>query len=41
MKKSDIMEMFKYNEFKLRILREKVTKEPTTSVQIWSTHCPV
>jgi threonyl-tRNA synthetase len=30
MKKSDLMEMFKYNEFKLRILREKVTTETTT-----------
>ena len=31
MKKEDLMEMFKYNEFKLRILREKV-KTPTTTV---------
>jgi len=30
MKKSDLMEMFKYNEFKLRILREKVTTDTTT-----------
>jgi len=30
MKKSDLMEMFKYNEFKLRILREKVKTETTT-----------
>ena len=30
MKKSDFMEMFKYNELKLRILREKVTTETTT-----------
>merc|ERR1712172_235475 len=31
MKKSDLLEMFKYNEFKLRILNEKV-KTPTTTV---------
>ena len=30
MKKSDFMDMFKYNEFKLRILRAKVTTETTT-----------
>lgn len=30
MKKSDLMEMFKYNEFKLRILKEKVTTDTTT-----------
>ena len=30
MKKADLMEMFKYNEFKLRILREKVKTETTT-----------
>ena len=32
MKKSDLLEMFKYNEFKLRILNEKV-KTPTTTGQ--------
>lgn len=31
MKKADLLEMFKYNEFKLRILNEKVTT-PTTTV---------
>lgn len=31
MKKDDLLEMFKYNEFKLRILNEKV-KTPTTTV---------
>ncbi|CAH1795948.1 unnamed protein product [Owenia fusiformis] len=31
MKKEDLLEMFKYNEFKLRILNEKVTT-PTTTV---------
>merc|ERR1712168_28240 len=30
MKKSDLMEMFKYNEFKLRILNERVKTETTT-----------
>jgi len=30
MKKSDLLEMFKYNEFKLRILNEKVKTETTT-----------
>uniref|UniRef100_T1JCT2 threonine--tRNA ligase n=1 Tax=Strigamia maritima TaxID=126957 RepID=T1JCT2_STRMM len=30
MSKEDLMEMFKYNEFKLRILREKVTTATTT-----------
>ena len=30
MKKSDLMEMFKYNQFKLRILKEKVKTETTT-----------
>ncbi|XP_034475272.1 threonine--tRNA ligase 1, cytoplasmic isoform X1 [Drosophila innubila] len=30
MKKSDLLEMFKYNEFKLRILNEKVTTDRTT-----------
>lgn len=30
MKKSDLLEMFKYNEFKLRILNEKVTTDTTT-----------
>ena len=31
MKKEDLLEMFKYNEFKVRILNEKV-KTPTTTV---------
>ncbi|GLH06187.1 Threonyl-tRNA synthetase, cytoplasmic [Gryllus bimaculatus] len=31
MKKDDLLEMFKYNEFKVRILKEKV-KTPTTTV---------
>lgn len=30
MKKSDLLEMFKYNEFKCRILNEKVTTDSTT-----------
>lgn len=30
MKKSDLLEMFKYNEFKLRILNERVKTETTT-----------
>jgi len=30
MKKSDLLEMFKYNEFKVRILNEKVKTETTT-----------
>jgi len=30
MKKTDLLEMFKYNEFKLRILNEKVTTDTTT-----------
>ncbi|XP_039498343.1 threonine--tRNA ligase 1, cytoplasmic isoform X1 [Drosophila santomea] len=30
MKKSDLLEMFKYNEFKVRILNEKVTTDRTT-----------
>jgi threonyl-tRNA synthetase len=30
MKKTDLLEMFKYNEFKVRILREKVTTDETT-----------
>lgn len=30
MKKSDLLEMFKYNEFKKRILNEKVTTDTTT-----------
>jgi len=30
MKKTDLLEMFKYNEFKLRILNEKVKTETTT-----------
>merc|ERR1712002_1263306 len=30
MKKSDLLEMFKYNEFKLRILNEKVKTDTTT-----------
>ncbi|KAG1680539.1 Threonine--tRNA ligase, cytoplasmic [Nymphon striatum] len=30
MKKADLLEMFKYNEFKLRILNEKVTTDTTT-----------
>ena len=30
MKKADLLEMFKYNEFKLRILKEKVKTETTT-----------
>merc|ERR1711962_928371 len=30
MKKADLLEMFKYNEFKLRILNEKVKTETTT-----------
>lgn len=29
MKKKDLLEMFKYNEFKLRILNEKVGEETT------------
>ena len=31
MRKEDLLEMFKYNEFKLRILNERV-KTPTTTV---------
>ena len=30
MKKSDLLEMFKYNEFKVRILRERVKTDTTT-----------
>ena len=30
MKKSDLLEMFKYNEFKVRILNQKVKTETTT-----------
>lgn len=30
-KKEDLMEMFKYNEFKLRILKNKVTTPTTTA----------
>ena len=30
MKKADLLEMFKYNKFKLRILKEKVKTETTT-----------
>ena len=30
MKKEDLLEMFKYNEFKVRILKEKITKPSTT-----------
>ncbi len=30
MRKEDLMEMFKYNRFKLRILREKVKTDTTT-----------
>merc|ERR1719370_2484368 len=30
MKKSDLLEMFKYNEFKVRILNEKVKTDTTT-----------
>jgi len=30
-RKEDLMEMFKYNEFKLRILRDKVTTPTTTA----------
>lgn len=30
LKKADLLEMFKYNEFKVRILNEKVTTETTT-----------
>lgn len=30
MSKADLLEMFAYNEFKLRILNEKVTEDKTT-----------